>query len=39
MDFEQLPTTLFIIQEAIKGVAIFASLGIIYSVLSILFGG
>ena len=30
--------TLFIIQETIKGIAIFASLGIAYSVLAILWG-
>lgn len=30
---------LFIIQEAIKGVAIFASLSIVWAVLNILFGG
>lgn len=30
--------TLIIIQEAIKGVAIFTSLGIVWAVLSILFG-
>lgn len=30
---------LIIIQEGIKGVAIFTSVGIIYAVISILFGG
>ena len=30
--------TLIIIQEAVKGIAIFASLSIIYSVLSVLWG-
>lgn len=30
---------LFIIQETVKAFAIFASLGIVYSVLSILFSG
>lgn len=30
--------TLLIIQEALKGIAIFTSLGIAYSVLSILWG-
>lgn len=30
---------LFVIQECVKGVAIFVSLGIFYGVLSILFNG
>jgi len=30
---------LFIIQEAVKGIAIFVSLGIVYATLTILFGG